>query len=69
VFQSYPVFATLLAVLLVGESLRRVKWLAALLLVGGAMLTSMNPVKIGKGLRIRDRLPFLLLGPGLPRAG
>ena len=61
-FHTYPVFVALMAVFLLDEDLTWAKWLAVILAVGGAVLSSANPPDAAGRFRLRPMFAFLLLG-------
>ena len=61
VTHTYPVFVGIAAVLLLGESLTWLNWLAITLVVAGAVLVSVDTSAVGKGWSIRPGFSYLLL--------
>jgi len=60
VVDTYPVFVGILAILFLGEALTLAKWLAMVLVIGGAVLASWHQALPGSQIRL-DRSFVLLL--------
>ncbi|MFC2035073.1 EamA family transporter [Chloroflexota bacterium] len=61
VIHTFPIFVAIMAVLLLGEVLGYIEWLAIFITVAGAILISLHRDADGRGIRLRKSFAMLMI--------